>query len=141
MTWISMGVLWAGYTVLVFGWSQVRGCNAGLFSLVIPGKFTGCNPDAPATSSPSGTSQGYATTPTRNAVPTSPQGPTYNAPGIGSPLGYGTTSPFSPRNNGKPCPTITTIAQAQAILASSKYSTACRQAAADYLYTSALGNG
>lgn len=45
MTWISIGVLWVGYTVLTYGWSQIRGCNAGLFSLIIPGKFTGCNPD------------------------------------------------------------------------------------------------
>jgi hypothetical protein len=38
-------VLYIGYGNLVYGWSQVTGCNAGYFDVVLPGKWTGCNPD------------------------------------------------------------------------------------------------
>ncbi len=127
MTWIGLGVFWFGYSLVAYGWSQLQGSNVGLTALMWPGKYNGAtNPDSGGAAATSGTSQGYATTPTHNPVPTTPK--------KGAPKS-------SPRNDGKPCGTITSIAQAKAILATPGYSTACRQSAADYLYTSALGNG
>ena len=41
MTPIGIGVLWLGYSVLVYGWSQLRGANVGLFTLMWPGKYEG----------------------------------------------------------------------------------------------------
>ncbi len=41
MTPIGIGVLWLGYSVLAYGWSQLRGANVGLFTLMWPGKYDG----------------------------------------------------------------------------------------------------
>lgn len=46
MVTVGLGVFFAGYTLLVYGLSQVGGCNAGLLDLVWPGRFGGCNADA-----------------------------------------------------------------------------------------------
>lgn len=46
MAGLGFGLFFVGYSLLAYGWSQVRGCNAGLFSLIVPGRFKGCNPDS-----------------------------------------------------------------------------------------------
>ena len=52
MIGLGFGVFFVGYTLLTYGFSQLRGCNAGFISLVYPGPkgFQGCNPDPPKTS-------------------------------------------------------------------------------------------
>ena len=47
----------AGYTLVAYGWSQVRGCNAGLFDVVWPGRFHGCNPDTGGAGGPTAVGQ------------------------------------------------------------------------------------
>ena len=60
MVGLGFGLLLGGYTLLAYGWSQVRGCNAGLAGLIWPGAFKGCNPD-------SGSIPGSASTPAATA--------------------------------------------------------------------------
>ena len=45
MIGLGFGVFFAGYTLLAYGFSQLRGCNAGFIDLVIPGRYSTCNPD------------------------------------------------------------------------------------------------
>ncbi len=52
MLLVSGGLTFAGYQLLVYGWSQLRGSNAGFFDILWPGRFKGAFPDA-ASSSPS----------------------------------------------------------------------------------------
>jgi len=54
MTGVGLGVVFLGYWVMTYGWSQLRGCNAGFFAIVWPGSsaYTGCEPDAAAGSTP-----------------------------------------------------------------------------------------
>lgn len=47
---------YASYSLFTFGLSQIRGCNAGLVEISIPGRYKGCNPDKPATAQSSSTS-------------------------------------------------------------------------------------
>lgn len=48
-------VVWLGYAVFAFGWSQVRHCNAGFFAMLNPfGAQPGCNPDQPGGTAPTG---------------------------------------------------------------------------------------
>lgn len=61
MVGIGFGLFFAGYTLLSYGWSQLRGCNTGLIGVVWPGKYNGCVPD--------GANEGSPATP--NASPTS----------------------------------------------------------------------
>ena len=51
MVAVSGGLIFAGYQLLVYGWSQVNGANAGFFDLLWPGRFTGANPDGPSKAS------------------------------------------------------------------------------------------
>ena len=48
MVAVSGGLLWLGYWVLSYGWSQVQGSNAGFFDLAWPGRYIGNTPDGPA---------------------------------------------------------------------------------------------
>ena len=41
MVAVSGGILFAGYQMLVYGWSQVQGGNAGFFDILWPGRFKG----------------------------------------------------------------------------------------------------
>ena len=46
MVGIAGVVVWLGYAVFAFGWSQVRGCNAGFLAMIDPfGQQPTCNPD------------------------------------------------------------------------------------------------
>ena len=42
---VSGGLLFLGYQLMVYGWSQVQGSNAGFFDILWPGRFKGANPD------------------------------------------------------------------------------------------------
>ena len=57
MVGIAGVVVWLGYAVFAFGWSQVRSCNAGFLAMISPfGAQPTCNPDPPATNvAPTGT--------------------------------------------------------------------------------------
>jgi uncharacterized membrane protein len=57
MVGIAGVVVWLGYAVFAFGWSQVRGCNAGFLAMISPfGTQPVCAPDkSGGTLSPSGT--------------------------------------------------------------------------------------
>ena len=46
---VSGGLIFAGYQLLVYGWSQVNGGNAGFFDILWPGRFTGNPKDGPGT--------------------------------------------------------------------------------------------
>lgn len=52
---LSFGIAWFGYTLLAYGVATVRGCNVTFTSIAWPGKWTGCNPDAPGAGSRTGT--------------------------------------------------------------------------------------
>lgn len=54
MLFIVGGVGWFGYQTLTYGWSQVRGCNAGFWDIAWPGRYKGCNPDGAGTSTTTG---------------------------------------------------------------------------------------
>lgn len=54
MVAVSGGLLFAGYQLLVYGWSQVNHGNAGFFDTLWPGRYTGNPLDGPASN---GTSQ------------------------------------------------------------------------------------
>ncbi len=63
MIGLGFGVFFAGYTLLAYGWSQVRSSNATLVQLVWPGSYKNiAPPDPPAGPAPgtaqSGTTQG-----------------------------------------------------------------------------------
>jgi hypothetical protein len=51
------GLLFMGYQLVCYGWSQVRGQNAGFFDLLWQGRLTGGLPPADAGSSASSSSQ------------------------------------------------------------------------------------
>ena len=56
MVAVSGGLLFAGYQLLVYGWSQVNHGNAGFFDILWPGRYKG-NPldsGAVAVSTPTG---------------------------------------------------------------------------------------
>lgn len=46
MIGVGFGVFFAGYSLLVYGWSQLRSKNASLVSIVWPGSYRGDFPDA-----------------------------------------------------------------------------------------------
>ena len=48
MVAISGGLIFLGYQLLTYGWSQVQGSNAGFFDLLWPGRYKGNTPDASA---------------------------------------------------------------------------------------------
>ena len=52
---VSGVLIFAGYQLLTYGWSQIQGENAGFFDLLWPGRYTGKYPldSAGATSSSS----------------------------------------------------------------------------------------
>ena len=54
MIGLGFGVFFVGYTLLTYGWSQLRGCNASFISLAWPSPngFQGCNPDPPPPANP-----------------------------------------------------------------------------------------
>lgn len=54
MIGVGFGVFFAGYSLLVYGWSQLRGRNASLVSLVWPGSYRGDFPDQPRNPPPNG---------------------------------------------------------------------------------------
>lgn len=89
MVGLGIGVFFVGYSVLAYGWSQLRGCNAGFFDLIWPGRFTGCNPDT------GGGSGGGTTVPlgSGSSVKVTPQAGgsvTPSSGGITVPIGIGT---------------------------------------------------
>lgn len=43
---VSGGLLFAGYQLIAYGWSQMRGQNAGFFDLLWPGRLTNGLPAA-----------------------------------------------------------------------------------------------
>ena len=53
MVAVSGGILFAGYQMLVYGWSQVQGGNAGFFDILWPGRFKGNPLDSVHTSTTS----------------------------------------------------------------------------------------
>jgi len=75
---VSGGLIFLGYQLLVYGYSQVRGDNAGFFDLLWPGRYNGPNPDPPAQAA-------TKTTPTTTGAPR-PM-PPVTTPG-GHPVGH-----------------------------------------------------
>lgn len=45
---VSGALIFAGYQLLVYGWSQVNGANAGFFDILWPGRYNGNTPDKSA---------------------------------------------------------------------------------------------
>ena len=45
MVAVSGGLIFLGYLLLTYGWSQVQGSNAGFFDILWPGRFAGAHPD------------------------------------------------------------------------------------------------
>ncbi len=80
---VSGALIFIGYQLTVYGWSQVRGQNAGFFDILWPGRYQGNTPDAGAIASfgPNGnlnnTAQGgtIGATPSNTPGPSTPPGP------------------------------------------------------------------
>ncbi len=53
---VSGGLIFIGYQLMVYGWSQIHGGNAGFFDLLWPGRYTGLHPDSGSATAP-GTAQ------------------------------------------------------------------------------------
>jgi len=53
---VSGALVFAGYQLLAYGWSQIRGSNAGFFEILWPGRFAPVASDGPAAAAPPGTS-------------------------------------------------------------------------------------
>ena len=43
---VSGALIFGGYTLAVYGWSQLQGQNAGFFDLLWPGRYKGNTPDS-----------------------------------------------------------------------------------------------
>ena len=110
MVGVAGVAVFLGYAVFAYGWSQVRGCNAGFIDMVAFWRpVPQCNPDSGNNVSTQPGSTGgtvLGSVPTHNAVP----------------------------NSG---PVITSSAQANRVLNNPQSTKAEKQAAADYLYTQA----
>ena len=52
MVAVSGALIFAGYQLMVYGWSQVRGSNAGFFDLLWPGRYNGSKPDSSGSATP-----------------------------------------------------------------------------------------
>lgn len=52
MVGLGIGVFFAGYALLAYGWSQIHGANATLVQLSWPGSYQGPNLDPPGAPSP-----------------------------------------------------------------------------------------
>ncbi len=52
MAAVSGALIFIGYQLVAYGWSQVKGSNAGFFDILWPGRFKGAMPDTPAAPSP-----------------------------------------------------------------------------------------
>lgn len=48
MVAVSGALIFSGYQLSVYGWSQVNGANAGFFDILWPGRYTGNKPDSGA---------------------------------------------------------------------------------------------
>jgi hypothetical protein len=55
MVGLGFALFFGGYSLLAYGFGQLRGCNAGLIGIVWPGSFAGCNPDPPGSGGGGGT--------------------------------------------------------------------------------------
>lgn len=49
MVAVSGGLIFVGYQLMVYGWSQLQGSNAGFFDILWPGRYEGPYPDPPST--------------------------------------------------------------------------------------------
>jgi hypothetical protein len=91
---VSGGLLFAGYQLLVFGWSQVNHGNAGFFDILWPGRYKG-NPldsGAIAVNTPTGLNDTAA----GGTVGGAPQGVNYKY----QPQTSGTQYPPTPATSG-----------------------------------------
>ena len=80
MVAVSGGLIFLGYQLLVYGWSQVNGQNAGFFDILWPGRYQGNTPDSGALTS-FGSGGGLL-------IPSSTPGAGYpGAPAAGQPYG------------------------------------------------------
>lgn len=50
MVAVSGVIVFAGYQLIAYGWSQLQGQNAGFFDLLWPGRYKGSTPDKAADS-------------------------------------------------------------------------------------------
>jgi hypothetical protein len=41
---VGMGLAWAGYTLMFWGWTLVKGYGIGIADIVVPGRYTGSWP-------------------------------------------------------------------------------------------------
>lgn len=51
MVAVSGVLIFLGYQLTAYGWSQVRGQNAGFFDILWPGRYKGNTPDSAASAS------------------------------------------------------------------------------------------
>lgn len=84
MTGLGFLVFFAGYSFVVYGWSQLRGSNVPLSALVWPGKFTG-NLDADK-GSPDSSSSSTNTTPAGAPATKQAGGSPSSWPGLVTPI-------------------------------------------------------
>lgn len=76
MVAVSGGLLFAGYQLLCYGWSQVNGGNAGFFDILWPGRYKVVAPDA-----------ANGINPTNPATPATALNPTGHKAGFLGPTG------------------------------------------------------
>lgn len=49
---VAAGIILAGYTLAYWGMETLHGCGVGFADLLVPGRYSGCNPSAPRTPDP-----------------------------------------------------------------------------------------
>jgi hypothetical protein len=90
MVAISGLLIFSGYQLMAYGWSQVRGANAGFFDILWPGRYVNVaapdGGDAGIVETPTGLNDTAAGGTVGKVTPTSPAGvPVTGAGGLGSP--------------------------------------------------------
>jgi len=86
---VSGAIVFAGYQLAAYGWSQLQGQNAGFFDLLWPGRYKGNTPDKGSSTSSSTSGTVKSPTKTINGLQVSP--PPGSANGYGQILGTSVT--------------------------------------------------
>lgn len=85
MVAVSGALIFIGYQLTVYGWSQIRGQNAGFFDILWPGRYNGNTPDSTGDTYTPGkglSNIGAGGTIGRNPAPSKPiRLPTHPTPG------------------------------------------------------------
>lgn len=87
MVGLGIGVFFAGYGLLAYGWSQIHGANASLIEVIWPGSYKGPNLDPPKTTTPAPSAPTIQNPNPKNPITAPPKGS--KSPAGDTPFGGG----------------------------------------------------